>query len=201
MSLLDPSKLNPFGKVQSVDTSSVVVRVDDASQLSNLQVNHFVTIRSSKSSQYLIGMVYKILRKFGVETYDEEDSLFPSMDIVKINLVGTFLDKDGTKRNVFRRTLESVPEIDSEAFILSGQMLADFMSSISGSDSEMENPLCIGKYAINEDAKAWLDGNKLFQRHAVIVGSTGSGKSYTVAALIEKIAELRSCNAILLALS
>ncbi len=197
MSLLDPSKLNPFGKVQSVDTSSVVVRVDDASQLSNLQVNHFVTIRSSKSSQYLIGMVYKILRKFGVETYDEEDSLFPSMDIVKINLVGTFLDKDGTKRNVFRRTLESVPEIDSEAFILSGQMLADFMSSISGSDSEMENPLCIGKYAINEDAKAWLDGNKLFQRHAVIVGSTGSGKSYTVAALIEKIAELRSCNAIL----
>ena len=197
MSLLDPSKLNPFGKVQSVDTSSVVVRVDDASQLSNLQVNHFVTIRSSKSSQYLIGMVYKILRKFGIETDDEEDSLFPSMDIVKINLVGSFLDREGTKRNVFRRTLESVPEIDSEAFILSGQMLADFMSSISGSDSEMENPLCIGKYAINEDAKAWLDGNKLFQRHAVIVGSTGSGKSYTVAALIEKIAELRSCNAIL----
>ena len=102
MSLLDPSKLNPFGKVQSVDTSSVVVRVDDASQLSNLQVNHFVTIRSSKSSQYLIGMVYKILRKFGIETDDEEDSLFPSMDIVKINLVGTFLDREGTKRNVFR---------------------------------------------------------------------------------------------------
>ena len=42
----------------------------------------------------------------------------------------------------------------------------------------------------------WLDGNKLFQRHVVIVGSTGSGKSCIVAALIEKIAELPSCNAI-----
>lgn len=89
------------------------------------------------------------------------------------------------------------PEIDSEAFILANKMLTDFMASISGFNSGMENPLCIGRYAINDEATAWLDGNKLFQRHAVIVGSTGSGKSYTVAALIEKIADLKSCNAIL----
>ena len=31
----------------------------------------------------------------------------------------------------------------------------------------------------------------------MIVGSTGSGKSYTVATLLEKISELKSCNAIL----
>ena len=198
MSLLDFSEFKPFGKVQSVDTSSVVVKVDDSAQLSNLQVNHFVAIRSSKTSQFLIGLVNKIMRKFGFDTDDyEEDDLIPSADIVKINLVGTFLDKDGTKRNVFKRTLESVPEIDSEAFILSGSMLTDFMASISSGGSDIENPLCIGRYAINEEARAWLDGNKLFQRHAVIVGSTGSGKSYTVASLIEKIAELKSSNAVL----
>ena len=198
MSVLDFSEFNPFGKVQSVDTSSVVVKVDDADQLSNLQVNHFVAIRSSKTSQFLIGLVNKIMRKFSIDIDDyKEDDLISSADIVKINLVGTFLDKDGISRNVFKRTLESVPEIDSDAFILSGGMLTDFMASISNTDSDMENPLCIGRYAINEDAKAWLDGNKLFQRHAVIVGSTGSGKSYTVAALIEKIAELNSSNAVL----
>ena len=198
MSLLDFSEFEPFGKVQSVDTSSVVVRVDDTDQLSNIQVNHFVAIRSSKTSQFLIGLVNKIMRKFSMDTDDyEEDDLIPSADIVKINLAGTFLDKEGTKRNVFKRTLESVPEIDSEAFILSGSMLTNFMASISGGESDNENPLYIGRYAINEDAKAWLDGNKLFQRHAVIVGSTGSGKSYTVASLIEKISELKSCNAVL----
>lgn len=198
MSLLDFSEYKPFGKVQSVDTSSVVVKVDDTDQLSNLQVNHFVAIRSSKTSQFLIGLVNKIMRKFSIDADDyEEDDLIPSADIVKINLVGTFLDKDGTRNNVFKRTLESVPEIDSEAFILSGSMLTDFMAAISCTDSDTENPLCIGRYAINEEAKAWLDGNKLFQRHAVIVGSTGSGKSYTVAGLIEKIAELKSSNAVL----
>lgn len=144
-------------------------------------------------------MVSKIMRKFSSEIDFDEDELelISSADIVKINLVGTFLDRDGSKRNVFKRTLESVPEIDSEAFILANKMLTDFMSSISGVDSEMEKPLRIGRYAINDEATAWLDGNKLFQRHAVIVGSTGSGKSYTVATLIEKISELKSCNAIL----
>lgn len=197
MSILDFSDKEPFGKVQSVDTSVVIVHVDAGEQLSKLQVNHFVAIRSSKYGQVLIGMVSKIMRKFINEMDFDEDELVPSADIVKINLVGTFLDREGSKRNIFKRTLECVPEIDSDAFILESKMLADFMGSISGIESDAEQPLCIGKYAINDEAVAWLDGNKLFQRHAVIVGSTGSGKSYTVAALIEKISELKSCNAIL----
>ncbi len=197
MNTLDFSDKKPFGKVQSVDTSAVIVCVDDTEQLSKLQVNHFVAIRSSRSGQILIGMVNKIMRKFDNEIDFNEDELVSSVDIVKINLVGTFIEREGTKRNIFKRTLESVPEIDSEAFIMESTMLTDFMDSISSSDSGIEKPLCIGRYAINDEAIARLDGNKLFQRHAVIVGSTGSGKSYTVAALIEKISKLDSCNAIL----
>ena len=123
MSTLDFSDKKPFGKVQSVDTSVVIVRVDDAEQLSKLQVNHFVAIRSSKSGQILIGMVNKIMRKFSDEIDFDEDELKLSADIVKINLVGTFLDREGSKRNVFKRTLESVPEIDSEAFILAKKQI------------------------------------------------------------------------------
>ena len=128
MSTLDFSVKKPFGKVQSVDTSVVIVRVDDAEQLSKLQVNHFVAIRSSKSGQILIGMVNKIMRKFSDEIDFDEDELKLLADIVKINLVGTFLDREGSKRNVFKRTLESVPEIDSEAFILASKILTDFMA-------------------------------------------------------------------------
>lgn len=45
--------------------------------------------------------------------------------------------------------------------------------------------------------KHFLDGDKLFQRHAVIVGSTGSGKSWCVAKIIEQIAKLPMANSIL----
>ena len=37
----------------------------------------------------------------------------------------------------------------------------------------------------------------LFQRHAAIVGSTGSGKSYCVARIVEQMADLPNANAVL----
>ena len=58
-------------------------------------------------------------------------------------------------------------------------------------------PLSLGTYTIDEDADAWIDGNKFFQRHAVIVGSTGSGKSWSVAHILEQVARLPNANAIL----
>lgn len=196
MSIFDFDKLEPFGKVQGVDTAMVLVVVTDSNQLSKLQVNNLVAIRASKRGQTLIGMVSKIMRKF-IDMSELDEEAVASNDIVKITLIGTLMDKDGEINNVFKRTLESVPEIDSDCFVMSDETLSDFMSAISGAGSDIENPLSIGNYAINHSTSAWLDGNKLFQRHAVIVGSTGSGKSYTVATLIEKIAKLKSCNVVL----
>nr|WP_305121664.1 DUF87 domain-containing protein [Aeromonas sp. SG16] len=43
---------------------------------------------------------------------------------------------------------------------------------------------------------AYLDGNKFFQRHAFIGGNTGSGKSWTIAKIIEQMSELSTANAI-----
>ncbi|VVM20224.1 Bipolar DNA helicase [uncultured Gammaproteobacteria bacterium] len=62
--------------------------------------------------------------------------------------------------------------------------------------SNSKNPLKIGKYTISEESDANLDGNKFFQRHAVIVGGTGSGKSWTVANILEKATNLKSINSI-----
>lgn len=197
MSIFNFDEMQAFGRVLGVDTATIIVQVEDPSQLSRLQVNHLIAIRSSKMGQALIGMVSKILRKFSDELVGPAEEENVSADIVKATLIGTLLDREGECRNVFKRTLESVPEIDSQCFLMTNDTLTAFMGVISGADSGMEHPLCIGKYTINNGALAWLDGNKLFQRHAVIVGSTGSGKSFTVATLLEKIAELKSCNAIL----
>ena len=197
MGIFNFDRMQKFGIVQGVDTATVIVKVTDTDLLSRLQVNHLIAIRSSKVGQVLIGMVSKIMRKYGneIDPSDEDDSA--SADVVKATMIGTLLDREGSSRNVFKRTLESVPEIDSQCFIMADEELTAFMGVISGAASEMEHPLCIGKYTINNGALAWLDGNKLFQRHAVIVGSTGSGKSFTVATLLEKISALKSCNAIL----
>ncbi|WP_372663781.1 ATP-binding protein [Cohnella sp.] len=197
MAILNFPDAQSVGKVQSVDTSSVVVKVNRSDMLSKLQVNHLVAIRASKRGQHLIGLVVKIMRKFDEEIEPNNDEDARSNDIVKITLIGTFFDKIGLINNQFKRTLESVPEIDADCFIMDDVTLTNFMGVISQSNADAKNPLFIGTYTINDNAKAWLDGNKLFQRHAVIAGSTGSGKSYTVASLVEQIAQLDSANAIL----
>jgi hypothetical protein len=71
------------------------------------------------------------------------------------------------------------------------------MQTISNRLAATISPLVIGKYTMDESSIAYLDGDKLFQRHAAIVGSTGSGKSYCVAKLVEQMAALKHSNAIL----
>lgn len=194
MSIFSFEEASKIGTVIAVDTASVVVKVENSNVLSEIQVNNLVTIKASKLRQILIGMVSKIIRKFG-EMVDDSDEIEKD-DIVKITLIGTLIDKLGTRENVFKRTLESVPEITAECFVMNNDDLSRFMSVLSTSANSENSTLNIGQYALNKDATAYLDGNKLFQRHAVIVGNTGSGKSCTVATLIEEIAKLKSSNAV-----
>jgi len=70
------------------------------------------------------------------------------------------------------------------------------MRVISHAEGE-ENSLVLGKYTLDENAVAFLNGNKFFQRHAFIGGSAGAGKSWTTAKIIEQVAGLKSANSII----
>ncbi len=183
---------NLIGKVQSVDTGNVSIIVENEGLLNSVQVNQIVQIRSTKTNEKIIGLVSKILRKSVSDKTDESSD--PDMvieNVVRVNLVGTLIGKEGLEKNKFKRTLNTVPSINADCFLLQGRELSEFMDIIS---SNSDNPLTIGNYTISEDSKANLDGNKFFQRHAVIVGGTGSGKSWTVANILEKASKLKSIN-------
>ena len=201
MAIFDFKEGDVIGTVFSVDTATLIVKVEEIDKLRKLQVNHLVAIKSSKAGQYLIGIINRITRK---ATDDEQpvaedlglNNLLFTENILKVNLIGTFLNKYGEKENVFKRMLDTVPEIEAECFPIDGENITSFMQSISLKEN-YEIPLSIGKYSIDEKAEAFLDGDKLFQRHAVIVGSTGSGKSWCVAKIIEQVAKLPMANSIL----
>ena len=186
-----------IGVVESVDTANIIIKIDNEEKLKKMQVNHLVVVQSSKVGQHLIALVNKIMRNSSFDEVDEDNKpIYNIKNIVKATLIGTHLDIYGTKHNVFKRTLETVPEIDADCFVLQGERLTNFMKAISQIAIDNENPLTLGNYTLDDNAEAWLDGNKFFQRHAVIVGSTGSGKSWTVARLLEQVAFLPSANVI-----
>ena len=201
MPLFDYPDNEALGRVKAVDTASVVISVDNLDLLRKLQVNRLVVLRSSKAGQHLVGIVQKIIRNSALakvlgEVEEDDEPEIRELNIVRITLIGTFFDLIGKRQNVFRRTLETVPEIDAQCFPIEGDRLTAFMKAISFLSGK-QYTLSLGTYALDENAAAFLDANRFFQRHAVIVGSTGSGKSWTTARLLEQVADLPNANAVL----
>lgn len=165
-----------------------------------MQVNRLVALQSSRAGEYLIGVVQKIVRSMkearavGEDNPTEEETQFEE-NIVRVTLIGTHMDRKGTEQNVFRRTLETVPEIDANCFAIEGESLTAFMRVIARVSSDGQK-LTLGSYTLDENAVAYLNGNKFFQRHAIVVGSTGSGKSWTTARILEQVSELPNANAL-----
>jgi DNA helicase HerA-like ATPase len=200
MTIFNFSDDDALGTVSSVDTATVIVEIEDSERLKRLQVNRLAVLQSSKPGQHLIGLISQVTRKRLAVGHDESEASDEGepgeQNLCKVALIGSLLDADGVKRNIFRRTLESVPEIDANCFSLEGDDLTAFMRVISHAEGE-ENSLVLGKYTLDENAVAFLNGNKFFQRHAFIGGSTGAGKSWTTAKIIEQVAGLKSANAII----
>jgi hypothetical protein len=200
--IFDYSDDEALGQVVTVDTGTVVVRVADIKRLRELQVNRLAVLQSSKPGQHLVGIIQRIRRNMADGDAPEppvgDDQLDDRSEtnLVKIVLIGTLIDREKNKQNIFRRTLETVPEIDANCFPVEGDRLTRFMRAISDVKGDGKR-LSLGTFTLDESAEAFLNGNKLFQRHALIVGSTGSGKSYTTARLLDQISDLEQANAVL----
>ncbi len=178
-----------LGKIQSVDTGTVTIQIYEEETLNNLQINQILKIQSTNSGEYIIALVNKIMRK-AMQTTDGNEQDVVS-NLVKAQLVGTWYMQIGIQSNIFKRSLDVVPSIGSDTSLLIGDDLKTFMSAIS---SKEKNQLKLGKYAIQKDTSAFINGDKFFQRHAVIVGGTGSGKSWSVANILEQASKLSSVN-------
>lgn len=193
-----------LGEVRSIDSSRVTVRVTDGDRLQRARVGRLVAIQSM-GDEWLVGMIEKVWRH-PVEfptVADPGDSTEIEIPIeengICINLVGTYRERDGERRDVFTRALFSLPEINRPVFPLEEAALESFMGILSASSkSSGAAPLKVGTYTLDGKATAYIDGDKLFQRHAALLGSTGSGKSYTVASLLEQAAQLPHANVVVL---
>jgi hypothetical protein len=99
---------------------------------------------------------------------------------LKIQLIG-----EGYNNGKFQRGISQYPTIDDEVHLVSEKDLAQ----IYGKKGEQNHLVKIGHIAGSESIDALVDINKLVTRHSAIVGTTGSGKSTTVAGLLHALSE------------
>ena len=205
MSLFDFKEFDQFGKVRSVDTRRVVVQVVSDEALRMARVGQLATIRLPGAiDEWLVALIDKVVKipvtippnELADECGTNEDDMGGESiyNATHLSLIGTVSDIGG--KSEFTRSLRQVPEIDSPCYLLKDARLQKFMG-ILASESEDDDSLELGVYALDESARAFLDGNKFFQRHAALVGSTGAGKSYTLASILEQAAKLPTSNLVL----
>ena len=176
-----------LGRVRAVDTRRVDVQVNSDEDLRKARVGQLLAISLPGAiEQWLIGIIDRVVKtpvievpsQIELEADEESDDAFQRegvLNTVRVSLVGT-AGLTLENKAQFSRSLAQVPEIDATCNILRDAQLQAFMALLSA-DGNTEHSLEIGRYTIDESATAFLDGNRFFQRHAALLGSTGSDKS------------------------
>lgn len=123
--------------------------------------------------------VYGVVSSVGsVGTIDPQSAEPAVLRTLEVHLVG-----EAEAGGNFQRGLSEYPTLDDEVHVVSDSDLA-VIYQLRG-----DSQITIGTHSASESLPARIDLDKLVTRHAAIVGSTGSGKSNTVAALLKGISE------------
>lgn len=199
--ILDFIDSDIIGSVAGVDTSRVSIMVTNPSIVPRLAIGNLVAIKGSTEAEHLIGLIERVTRglveRQNEATPDEADILMTVSpgDTIRVALIGTFRTVDGSKSNTFKRGADSFPQIERICHLVSAGNLQRFMGLL-GAGLKDEEKLKLGTFLADRSAVAIASGDRLFQRHAAILGSTGSGKSWAVALVLERAAQLKHPNII-----
>ena len=181
-----------LGRVFRVDTASVWAEAIDHDRLTRVGVGSLIAFQGSNASEYLVGMLDRVTRDLQEEALlddFDEDGVVPvearQRDLLRVVLLGTYREVDGTRRNTFKRGADSYPLVESQCWVIEGLNLQRLMGLLT-QQLDVEKQLQLGNFVADSSARAVADGDRLFQRHAALLGSTGSGKSWSVALILEK---------------
>ncbi len=177
-----------LGKIIKVDSNTVEVEISadipSSSPIINGkiyklgQIGTFVKITAGNIATY--GLVESVSNM-----PSNINETIPLLNVgsryLTIHLIG---EKIGNRK--FEKGIGLYPTINDEVHIVTDEDLFDIYGK---SDNTTDGLLAIGKHASSDNLDVYLDIHKLVLRHAAILGSTGSGKSNSVVAILKQICE------------
>jgi DNA helicase HerA-like ATPase len=184
-----------IGRVVAVDTAQVTVELDR--ELKALTRSTYEgTIEVGRINSYIIipvgarrivAMVTRV-----VMTEDQEHqadktmvSLPATKRLMKASMIGSI------DENQFRQGITLFPVLDSKVFLTTKEDLdAIFGRGRQGEEIDADAPgycIRIGKSAVFSDYSIYIDPDAFFGKHAAIIGSTGSGKSCSIATILQSV--------------
>ena len=147
-------------------------------------IGNFVTIEGEDHG--FIGRIIEI----GViekERLELTEKAFKNLDFHPKGKLEILLSFDYFNLKV-AKGLDCFPNIGSKVFVCPSHFLKQFLTKFGCAYEDESHPLIsLGVLTANRDTALEISQQSLFGRHCAIVGTTGGGKSWTVAKLMEGI--------------
>lgn len=188
--------MNPLtiGKIKSVSGYSAEVMLRD--DLKGMYITHEGKLYSiGQIGSYLIipvayekivGIVSEI-KMLEAQNESGEEIIRSDKKIITIQLIGRIFN------NRFERGLGTYPLVEDDVCLADE---SDFSIIFEG--QEKGKNIDIGLFSQNEKFKVLINVDSFFSKHAAILGTTGSGKSCTVAKILQRVLEFKDSHIILL---
>ncbi|MES2654303.1 MAG: ATP-binding protein [Bacteroidota bacterium] len=168
-------------KIINVSSTSLCIEIVDPTQFDNqFNLGSYIKIPyKNNDNKFVVGIIenYRIKDK---DNGDEETESTPPSFVLEVKLTGT-LDTEGDVLK-FERGGHGIPLPPNNGITLLSEeeLTGIFTTRIT------ENERFFFSRLTTSNLKVPVNGNKFFNKHFAIVGSTGSGKSHTVAKVIQE---------------
>jgi uncharacterized protein len=176
-----------IGTVQDVHGSTITVELSDET-VTGLGFVHGEGYRIGQVGSFVripLGFVdlYGVVSQVGAGAAPESDDNKRSYGNrwVKVQMVG-----EGQRGGRFERGISQHPTVEDRVHIVTQ---ADLLA-IYGA-GEPQDYVSVGHLASAESIPALININKLVSRHSAVLGTTGSGKSTTVAGLLNALSDAK----------
>jgi hypothetical protein len=188
---LDLERAPLLGTVADLDPRGIDIEVSEGRALERITLSDLVAL--PVATGFMIGLVDSIRLHPGRDR--ARDALQPDgYSAFHVTPVGT-LHVNGGGAGTFARETSVFPHVGGECRLVDGERLHRLMVTLGGAVDPGES-LVIGHYLADPSTPAVANGNRMFQRHASLLGSTGAGKSWAVALMLERAAGLGNANVI-----
>lgn len=193
------------GKVIGVFGDSIDVALDNYNNESGVPENMLININSELGPEPILigqpGTFLKIQISNGmllcmVSGIKMRDTTSNNADAISVDLPNRILTlvPFGTinENNVFEKGSDVLPTINNYVYAVSSKTIDTIYSNFS------EGNFNLGKLSLMPQQDALINLDSFLSRHGAILGQTGSGKSWTVASFLQKIANLEQSTVVLL---
>lgn len=168
-------------KIINVSKDSVTIEILDSAKFNDqFNIGSYIKIPyKNKQDYFIIG----IINDYKVKNLDAANlgASLGNHFVINVQLIGSY-GKEGEKF-IFTRGSHGIPLPPNNGIEL---LSKDDYENIYGSSITDSQRFTFSQLLQNDGISVPCNGNKFFNKHFAIVGSTGSGKSHTVASVLQQ---------------